>query len=77
MYEQSPAQGDLLVARLPAEEHFEISIVPGRPQLAIPLQHDALTQAHAFAAKNGGAVWMLQNGTYVRMPPPNRKRKES
>lgn len=76
MSEQSPAPGDLLVSRRPADDHFEISIVPGRPQLAIPQQHDALKQAHAFAAKNGGAVWMLQNGTYIRMPPPKGARRE-
>jgi hypothetical protein len=77
MSEQSPAPGDLLVSRRLSDDHFEISIVPGRPQLAIRQQHEALKQAHAFAAQNGGKVWMLQGGTYIRMAPPAAKRTES
>lgn len=77
MAEQSPAPGDLLVSRRPSDDHFEISIVPGRPQLAIRHQHEALKQAHAYAAQNGGRVWMLQGTTYIRVAPPNPRRKES
>ena len=77
MSEQSPAPGDLRVSRRPSDDHFEISIIPGRPQLAIRQQHEALKQAHAFAEKNGGTVWMLQGGTYIRMAPPSARRKES
>jgi hypothetical protein len=77
MSEQSPAPGDLLVSRRPSDDHFEVSIVPGRPQLAIRHQHEALKQAHAFAEKNGGAVWMLQGSAYIRMPPPKARRRDS
>jgi hypothetical protein len=77
MSEQSPAPGDLLISRRPSDDHFEISVVPGRPQVAIARQHDAFSQAHAFAEKNGGTVWMLQGSTYLRLAPPTRRRKES
>jgi hypothetical protein len=74
MSEQSPSPGDLLISQRAGDGHFEISIVPGRPQLSIPHQHDAVTQAHAFAAQNGAAVWMIDaSGSIVRVPPPKRK----
>ena len=74
MSEQSPSPGDLLISQRAGDGHFEISIVPGRPQLTIRHQHDALAQAHAFAAQNGAAVWMSNgNGAVTRVPPPKRK----
>lgn len=74
MSEQSPAPGDLLISRRASDGQFEISIVPGRPQLAIPQQHEAVKQAHAFAEKSGAAVWMKDpSGKIVRVQPPARK----
>ena len=74
MSEQSPAPGDLLISQRAGDGHFEISIVPGRPQLAIRHQHDAIKQAHAFAAQSGASVWMTgAGGSIVRVAPPTRK----
>ena len=74
MSEQSPSPGDLLISQRAGDGHFEISIVPGRPQLSIRHQHDAIAQAHAFAAQNGAAVWMTEaGGATRRVPPPQRR----
>jgi hypothetical protein len=74
MSDQSPAPGDLLISKRNADGHFEISIVPGRPQVALAQQHDAVMQAHAFAVKSGGAVWMTNgNGSVVRLQSPKHK----
>jgi hypothetical protein len=73
MSEHSPAPGDVLITRRAVDGHFEISIVPGRPQLAISHQHDAVKQAHAFAAQSGASVWMEAGGAMVRMQPPKRR----
>jgi len=73
MSDQSPSPGDLLISRRTSDGHFEISIVPGRPQLAIPQQHDAVKQAYAFAEKNGASVWITESsGSVVRLQPPRR-----
>ena len=77
MADQTPAPGDLLISRRPSDDHFEISVVPGRPQLAARNQHDAVKQAQAYAERNGGSVWMKQGTTYTRMPGPKLRRKES
>lgn len=72
MNEQAPADGDLLISRRSTDGEFEISIVPGRPQLAVKQQHDAIRQAHAFAERNGASVWMTDAGgsiVRVRKPP--------
>ena len=74
MSEQSPEPGDLLISQRAGDGHFEISIVPGRPQVAIRHQHDAIKQAHAFAGQNGASVWMTEaGGSITRVPPPKRK----
>lgn len=77
MAEQTPAPGDLLISRRPSDDHFEISIVPGRPQLAIRHQHEAVRQAHAYAQKNGGRVWMRLGDSFVPMPAPKPSRRDS
>ena len=75
MSEQSPAPGDLLISQRTGDGHFEISIVPGRPQVAVPHQQDAIRQAHAFARQSGASVWMTRaGGSATRVPPPTRKR---
>lgn len=73
MSEQSPVPGDLLISRRTTDGPYEISIVPGRPQLAVAQQHDAVRQAHAFAARSGAAVWIMDGGVYVRVKPPRRE----
>lgn len=73
MSEHSPAPGDLLIAQRTGDGHFEISIVPGRPQLAIRHQHEAVKQAHAFAAQSGASVWMIRaGGSVTRLQPPKQ-----
>ena len=73
MSEHSPAPGDLLITQRAVDGHFEISIVPGRPQLEIRHQHDAVKQAHAFAAQSGASVWMIgAGGSVTRLQPPKR-----
>jgi hypothetical protein len=74
MSDQSPVPGDLLISKRTIGGDFEISIVPGRPQFAVRQQHDAVKQAHAFAAQSGASVWMADpTGTLVRLPPPKRR----
>jgi hypothetical protein len=74
MSEHSPAPGDLLISQRAGDGHFEISIFPGRPQLAIRQRNDAIQQAHAFAAQNGASVWLAgAAGSIIRVPPPKPK----
>lgn len=73
MSEQSPAAGDVLISRRDHDGHFEISVVPGRPQFSMAQQREAIKQAQAFARKNGASVWMAVNGGYLRMQPPKRQ----
>lgn len=75
MAERTPAPGDLLISRRSSDDHFEISIVPGRPQLTIRHQHEAVKQAHAYAEKNGGLVWMRQANGYTQLPAPKRRQE--
>lgn len=73
MSEQAPAPGDLLISRRAADGHFEISIVPGRPQISVAQQHEAVKRAYAYAEKNGSSVWMVDAKGYVRLNPPKRR----
>lgn len=75
MSEQSPAPGDVLISRRDGDGHFEISIVPGRPQFSLTQRHDAITQAHAFAKKSGASVWMVVAGGYTRIQAPTKRRE--
>lgn len=75
MTQQAPAAGDLLISKRADDGKFEISIVPGRPQLVISHQQDAIQQAHAFASKNGASVWMTEpNGNLVHLERPSKRR---
>ena len=75
MAQQAPAAGDLLISRRASDGKFEISIVPGRPQLVISQQQDAIQQAHDFASKNGASVWMTNgDGDAVRVERPRKRR---
>ena len=73
MSDDSPVPGDILIARRSGDDLYEISIVPGRPQFTVPKQHEAVTQAHAFAETNGATVWMVSAGAYIRLQPKRRK----
>ncbi len=75
MADRTPAPGDLLISRRPSDDHFEISIVPGRPQLTIRHQHEAVQQAHAYAEKHGGIVWIRQGNGYTQLPAPKRRQE--
>ena len=73
MSEQSPEPGDVLISRRDGDGHFEISIVPGRPQFSMSRQHDALRQAQAFAKKSGASVWMVVAGGVTRIQAPKKR----
>jgi hypothetical protein len=67
MSQQSPAAGDVLIARRPGDGRYEISVVPGQPQLTVALQHEAVRHARAFADLHGGTVWMANGAGFVRL----------
>jgi hypothetical protein len=67
MSEQAPAPGDVVISRRDHDGHFEISVVPGRPQVSVARERDAISQAHAFARKGGVSVWMAVGSGHVRM----------
>lgn len=73
MSEQSPVPGDLLITRRAVDGLYEISIVPGRPQLTLSLQGEAVQQAQAFAERNGGSVWLVEGAGYTQLRPSKRK----
>ena len=74
MSEPLPADGDVLIAKRDADGHFEISIVPGDPQLSVKQKFEAVRHAHAFAAHSGASVWFIEpGGAYTRVEKPRPK----
>ena len=73
MADSTPSAGDVLIAKRPSDGSFEISIVPGQPQLTVQQKFEAVRHAHAFAAHSGASVWFIEPGgsfTRVTMPKP-------
>ena len=74
MAEPTPADGDVLIAKRAADGHFDISIVPGNPQLSVRQKFEAVRHAHAFAAHTGAGVWFIEpGGAYTRVDKPRSK----
>ena len=74
MAEEVPIAGDVLIARRGADGVFDISIVPGDPQLSVPQKFEAVRHAHAFAAYTGASVWFIEpGGSYTRVQQPRPK----
>lgn len=74
MPERTPTPGDVLITKRAQDGHFEISIVPGDPQLSLPQKFEAVRHAHAFAAHNGASVWFIEpGGNYMRVEKPRSK----
>jgi hypothetical protein len=74
MSEPVPTEGDVLIAKRAADGLFEISIVPGDPQLSVQQKFEAIRHAHAFAAHSGASVWFIEpGGAYTRVEKPRSK----
>jgi hypothetical protein len=74
MVKEVPAAGDVLIAKRAADGLFEISIVPGDPQLSVNQKFEAVRHAHAFAAHTGASVWFTESsGAYMRVEKPRPK----
>lgn len=74
MADPVPAPGDVLITKRGSDGQFEISIVPGNPQLFVRQKFEAVRQAHAFAEQTGNAVWFTESGaTYTKVERPARK----
>ena len=74
MAEQNPTAGDVLIAKRARDGFFEISIVPGDPQLSVRQKFEAVRHAHAFAAHTGASVWFLEDGgAYIKVDKPRPK----
>lgn len=74
MAELSPSEGDVLIAKRATDGLFEISIVPGNPQLSVRQKFEAVRHAHAFAAHNGASVWFIEPGrSYTKVDKPRPK----
>ena len=74
MAEGNPSAGDVLIAKRATDGFFDISIVPGEPQLSVRQKFEAVRHAHAFAAHSGASVWFLEpGGVYLRVDRPRAK----
>ena len=74
MSEPIPTEGDVLIAKRAADGLFEISIVPGYPQLSVQQKFEAVRHAHAFAGHSGTSVWFIEpDGAYTRVEKPRSK----
>ena len=74
MSDRRPADGDVLIAKRAADGLFEISIVPGDPQVSVRQKFEAVRHAHAFAAHTGASVWFFDpGGAYTRVKKPRLK----
>ena len=74
MAETLPATGDVLIAKRDADGLFEISIVPGNPQVSVRQKFEAVRHAHAFAAQTGSSVWFIEaSGGYTKIDTPRAK----
>jgi hypothetical protein len=68
MANEVPAAGDVLIAKRAKDGFFDISVVPGDPQLSVRQKFEAVRHAHAFAAHAGAAVWVIEpHGGYTRL----------
>jgi hypothetical protein len=68
MSDDAPRDGDLVISRRTDDGRFEITVSPGRPQMAVKYKHDAINQAFAYADSNGVTVWFMElTGEFSRV----------
>jgi hypothetical protein len=60
-----PVHGDVVIARRPATTVYEISVVPGPPQLTEATYASAVTRARDVAERQKVDVWYSGDHTHV------------